>query len=266
MNENHLNFREIQDEHLDQIIRLAFKQEAALRTQELIIESEKPFTPEQQARAEQIHVRMLEQINQEERNKRSKERKERARRIIPRIIVAAACVVLVIGVAAPIAIANVEFIRSAVMKMLIRIDLEKGEVRMNFVEDDTASFDIPSDWPGEYFPSYMPEGFDVTWKSYVGENPCIEYTSQTGQQVISFDEMDSNTTAISGIEGGVISYVEINGYTAIVIETENPEDETNYHVDITWDNGEKWFGVGSRGIPREETLKIAQSVKKIIKK
>lgn len=34
MNENRLNFPEIQDAHLDQMIRLAFAQEAALLAQE----------------------------------------------------------------------------------------------------------------------------------------------------------------------------------------------------------------------------------------
>lgn len=31
------------------------------------------------------------------------------------------------------------------------------------------------------------------------------------------------------------------------------------------DNGEKWFSVDTSGIPKEETIKIARSVKKILK-
>ena len=51
MNENRLNFPEIQDAHLDQMIRLAFAQEAALWAQEWMAQSETPETPQEQERA-----------------------------------------------------------------------------------------------------------------------------------------------------------------------------------------------------------------------
>lgn len=265
MNENHLNFQEIQDEHLDHMIRLALRQEASLQAQQLIEESERPLTPEEQLRAQKLRARMLTQIAQRERAARRRNRREHARRLAPRLVEAAACVVLVIGIAAPIAIANVDSIRSKVMQLLIRVDWEKGEAQMNFVEDESATFDVPSDWSGEYFPSYLPEGFEATWKSCLAD-PFIEYTSMEGEKTISYGEMGPNTTLISGIEGGVISYTEINGYTAVVIETEAPVDMAHYSVGITWDNGEKWFDVNTRGLSKAEALQIAQSVKKILKK
>ena len=58
MNKNRLNFPEIQDTHLDQMIRLAFEQETALWAQQLIAESEKPLTSEQQEHADRMLVRM----------------------------------------------------------------------------------------------------------------------------------------------------------------------------------------------------------------
>lgn len=265
MSENHLNFRQIQDEHLDHMIRLAFKQETALLTQRLTEESERSLTPQERIQAESIHARMIVQINQSERIAKRRKQKERRRKLFPRLIEAAACVVLVIGIVAPAAIANVDFIRSAVMRLLVRIDWEKGEAQMNFVEDESASFDVPADWSGEYFPSYLPEGFEIAWTSQL-DVPCIEYTSKTGQQVISYNEMGPNTTAVNGIEGGVISYTEVSGHTAVVIETEAPVDMAHYYVGITWDNGEKWFDVSTSGLSKAEALQIARSVKKILKK
>ena len=85
-------------------------------------------------------------------------------------------------------------------------------------------------------------------------------------QVISFSEMDDKTTQVNGIEGATVAYMDINGRTAVVIETEHPENEADYFVGITWDHGEKWFSVNTSGIPKEEALKIARSVKRIIKK
>ena len=139
-------------------------------------------------------------------------------------------------------------------------------MQMNLVEDEGAAFNVPADWPGEYFPSYLPEGLEVTWRSTSVVNPCIEYTSESGMQVVSFDEASSNTTGVYGIEGAVISYMDINGQTAVVIETEHPENEADYYVGITWDNGEKWFSLNTSGVSKEETIKIARSVKKILKK
>ena len=266
MNENRLNFPEIQDAHLDQMYALAMAQDAALLTQLWIAQCARPETPQEQERAERLLRRMRAQIDREERAARRRSRSVRLRRIVPRVVEIAACVVLAVAVATPFAIANVEFIRSAVMKLLIRIDWEEGVMQMNLVEDEGAAFNVPADWPGEYFPSYLPEGLEVTWRSTSVVNPCIEYTSESGMQVVSFDEASSNTTGVYGIEGAVISYMDINGQTAVVIETEHPENEADYYVGITWDNGEKWFSVDTSGIPKEETIKIARSVKKILKK
>ena len=73
---------------------------------------------------------MMVQIDQEERTVRRRNKIAHMKRMVPRLIEVAACIVLIIGIAAPFAIANVESIRSAVMKMLIRIDWEKGEMQM----------------------------------------------------------------------------------------------------------------------------------------
>ena len=250
---------------MDQMIRLAFAQEAALWAQEWMAQSETPETPQEQERAERLLRRMRAQIDREERAARRRSRSVRLRRIVPRVVEIAACVVLAVAVATPFAIANVEFIRSAVMKLLIRIDWDEGVMQMNLVEDEGAAFNVPADWPGEYFPSYLPEGLEVTWKSYIPGYPCIEYTSESGERVINFSEMGENSTQVNGIEGAVISYMDINGQTAVVIETEHPENEADYYVGIAWDNGEKWFSVDTSGIPKEETIKIARSVKKILK-
>ena len=80
MNENRLNFPEIQDAHLDQMIRLAFAQEAALWAQEWMAQSETPETPQEQERAERLLRRMRAQIDREERAARRRSRSARLRR------------------------------------------------------------------------------------------------------------------------------------------------------------------------------------------
>ena len=73
-----------------------------------------------------------------------------------RLVLIGACVVLVIGIAAPIAIANIEAIRVRVMELLINIQDEYTEISM--VENEEMAFDVPAAWRGEYYPSYIPDG------------------------------------------------------------------------------------------------------------
>lgn len=248
------------------MIRLAFAQEAALLAQEWMAQSETPETPQEQERAERLLRRERAQIDREERAVPAPEAGAPAcggscRRVCRN------CGLRGAGCRCGHTLCDSErgIHRSAVMKLLIRIDWDEGGMQMNLVEDEGAAFDVPADWPGEYFPSYLPEGLEVTWKSYIPGYPCIEYTSESGERVINFSEMGENSTQVNGIEGAVISYMDINGQTAVVIETEHPENEADYYVGIAWDNGEKWFSVDTSGIPKEETIKIARSVKKILK-
>ena len=142
-------------------------------------------------------------------------------------------------------------------------------MQMNLVEDEGAAFDVPADWPGEYFPSYLPEGLEVTSKSYIPGYPCIEYTSESGERVINFSEMGENSTQVNGIEGAVISYMDINGQTAVVIETEHPENEADYYVYRMGQRGKvvqrgyQWDTQGGNDQNRPQRQKNTQKLKKV---
>ena len=43
--------------------------------------------------------------------------------------------------------------------MLIRI--EEDHAKLSLVEDEDASFDVPSGWQGDYYPTYIPDGYEV---------------------------------------------------------------------------------------------------------
>lgn len=109
----------------------------------------------------------------------------------------------------------------------------------------------------------------MTWKSYIPGYPCIEYTSESGERVINFSEMGENSTQVNGIEGAVISYMDINGQTAVVIETEHPENEADYYVGIAWTTGKSgsaWIPVDTQGgndQNRPQRQKNTQKMKKV---
>ena len=91
-----------------------------------------------------------------------------------------------------------------------------------------------------------------------------------GRTSDQFQRNGRNSTQVNGIEGAVISYMDINGQTAVVIETEHPENEADYYVGIAWDNGEKsgsaWIPVGyprRNDQNRPQRQKNTQKLKKV---
>lgn len=69
---------------------------------------------------------------------------------------------------------------------------------------------------------------------------------------------------MAGTEGSVIRNVDINGATGVLIEGYATDGKT-WAVTITWQNDTNWFCVTTFGLPTDEALHIARSVKRIVK-
>lgn len=259
MHENQLNFDEIEDEYIDTMIRLAFEQEEALETQEMIAVSKYPATLEEQAAAERVHRRFIETISAQEKAQKRENRFLRLQKIAPRVLQAAAAIILTLAIATPIAIANVASFRSAVMQLLLRFDENKQELHVDFSEDESAAFDVPAEWPGEYYISYIPDGYQISWQSAYGQ-AIVEYTNEDGN-TIYFLEGTSDTSSVSGTEGGQFTYVDIHGRPAIVIY----EEDGDPYFNITWAVDDRWFNLQTEGLEKDTAIRIAESIKKIIK-
>lgn len=260
MHENKLNFDEIEDEYIDTMIRLAFKQEETLETQEMIVASKRPFTLEEQDAAENVHRRFIEAISAQEKAKKRENRSLRFQNNAPHILQAAAAVILILAIATPIAIANVASFRSAVMKLLLSFDEKKQEVHVDFLEDESAAFDVPAEWPGEYYISYIPDGYQISWQSVYGQ-AAVEYTNDDGN-TIYFMEGTSNTSSVSGTEEGQFTYIDILGRPAFVINVEKNGDP---YFNFTWAVDDRWFNLQTEGLERDAAIRVAESIKTIIK-
>ena len=259
MHENQLNIDEIEDEYIDTMIRLAFKQEEALETQEMIAASKRPFTLEEQAAVENVRRRFIEVLSAKERAQKRENRFLRFQKYAPRILQAAAAVILILAIATPIAIANVASFRSAVMQLLLSFDESKQELHVDFSEDESAAFDVPAEWPGKYYISYIPDGYKISWQSAY-KQATIEYTNAEGN-TIYFVEGTSGTSLVSGTEGGQLTYFDIHGRPALVICA---EENDNPYFNFTWAVDDRWFNLQTEGIEQDVAIHIAESVKKII--
>lgn len=259
MKETVLRFEEMQDEHLDMMLTLAFQQEQIDEAQKIIQQTELDGSQTDEViEKETLHLvhQKLDKLEQAEKRQATR---QRIRRHLPKIIEIAACVVLVFGIAAPVAIANVASIRAKVMKLLIDIDENAGELNVHFEEDTQAGFDVPAEWKGSYYPSAIPE--NMTLIECGEEDSFVEYSSEQGQ-MFSFAEYDHTTVMTAGTEGGSISYSTISGSLAYITETTDAE---GLDVRVVWANDTNWFTLQTHNMSREETIQIASSVKKIIR-
>ena len=252
----------LKERHLDVMIKLAFDLDDAEETQRLLDEPEAELSAEEERLADEILVHAFQKAAEREKQRKRQRRRSAIRRAMPRVALIASCLILVLTIALPIAIASSPVLRSRVMRLLVEVDDVQGKARFEFSADPDAAFDVPEGWTGEYFPSYIPDGFFV-WRKDPYTN-LIEFRPEDdseGYQQLFFGEFDENATGLSETDNSEISYIDIHGKPAQVIDGYT---DTIHAVSITWANDSRWFFVDTYDVDTEVAIEIAQSVKKIV--
>lgn len=254
-----VDLNELQERHLDMMMRLAFDQEDAEAVQQILEEPEPELTPEEQIMAERILGLVKEKAEKQKAIEKKSLQKGRAGRTVMRVLEVAACLIVAFAIATPIALANSTVFRSRVMQMLTDIDRDDEVASFTFQEDPDAEFFVPEGWMGEYFPSYIPEGLAESWRSPEGTD--IQYDGE-GMRSISFSELDSGTI-FTGTENATITYADVQGNTACILDGMSSNGDFRI-TKAVWTNDDKMFLVVAGDMDVEEVLQIARSVKKII--
>lgn len=255
MRENRLNFEEIQDAHLDELVKLAFLQMDALETQETMGETEQEKdTMDQQI--EKAYEMFLAKWEQEEARRKSERRAERRKRVVIRFVELAACLVLVVGISTPFAVANVSALRSRVLDFLVHF--EGDHLELNLTENQDALMNAPEGWKGSYYPAYIPVGYKRIDAFYYF--PYIEYVNEQGHE-IDFSEPTGDSLVDIDSETAHRFYADVNGWDAMVVERSYPQGDSFYSV--IWSIGDQYFVVRSTE-SSEQALAVARSVRKIV--
>lgn len=241
---------EFKDKHLDMMLQMAYKYENALKSQQMLDELEEAGKKCSEADARDAFALFLKKCEQQEAQAKRQARRARARRIIRRTVEVAACVVLVMAIATPFAIAKVDVIRVKVMELLI--DIKDDHTELSFVEDEDAAFEVPAGWKGAYYPAYIPQGYYVIDMS---ELFCIVYYSNDEMQDFSFGEFKQAAATDINSENAIISYVDVNGANALLLENDD-------YTTLTWAYEDRYFIIDGY-LTKEEALKIARSVRRI---
>ena len=253
----------LQDAHLDAMIKLAFDLDDAETTRRLLESPDPELTPDEERLADEILALSLSRAETEQKRSRQHDFARTARKVLPWIINTAACIILLLAMAAPIALANSATFRSKVLQLIMELDEEKGEAYFSLVQDEDASFDVPEGWRGNYFPSYIPDGFTIyDWDPDFGA-AFIEYRNGSANQLF-FSEYSNGAGVVTGTDNAEMKEIDINGNPAYLIDGIASDGKT-HTVNIFWQNETNWFGVVTYGLSTDEALQVARSVRRIVK-
>lgn len=250
----HVDISKLQDRHLDLMIRLSFDMDDMDEVQRLLDSPDPVLTPEEQAMAQEIFATAQTKAKNQTLTEKRRKTRQTAGRIAMRVIEAAACLILFAMIAVPVALAASPTFRARVMKLLIEMNPDTQEVHYTYVEDADASFDVPELWDGDYFPSYIPSGFEL-----YDYNPIFTVAEyHKGISRLYFEEYDDGTDLTTGLEDSIFYETDINGCPAIVCESSR-EDVSFIH--IIWANDDRWFSVSAYDYDRNEAFCVARSVR-----
>ena len=102
---------------------------------------------------------------------------------------------------------------------------------MSLIEGEEEAFSVPEEWKGEYYPSYIPEGFYVF---NVGESSISLTLKNDEGRYIHFVEKQAINNVGLDTEGAELRSVIINGQEAAVFEK-------NELINITWCTEDTFF-------------------------
>ena len=250
----------LEDEYLDDVIRLAVKRERMQEAEEILRLSRLPVTPEEESRLDRIWAQALTRMEEIESRKKKAGRVRTLRSAFINFSRIAACLALIIVIGAGYAVATNSTFRSAVYRLFITEDTENNLVNFSYGNDPDAAFDVPEGWLGMYFPSSIPAYFSNEPEIFEDPDmPTIEYTAEDGRYLY-FNETGVADGSFRAEPDSIIYEVEINGYTVHIIEKQDPVS-----FEANWATDDRWLTLATHNITWEETRGLIESVQKIIR-
>ena len=176
-------------------------------------------------------------------------RRARSRRIVrqymPKLCRACAVVLLVFYLGLTVAVATMEPVREGMLDFIQ--DITDKYTRFDIEPDEV---EIPPEWEGEYYPTYIPKGLDVVYADadtvWLGEDWSITFVECDEVVDLNFDTENANNETI------------MIGPSMAVISTKDD------WVTIVKEVGDKYIYVSVNG-SKDKAIRIAESIKKIEK-
>ena len=246
MKNDYYSIEDLEDKHIDYLITLAYRYLAILDTQSIIDSSEEVVSSD--LVKQRIFREFEDKYSLLKKENRKQQNRHRYRRRFIRFIEIAACIIVILGITAPLAIANVSVVRFKVMELLINIEERYTEISL--VENQETSFDVPTEWKGSYFPSYIPEEYRLD-----SINPCfnrVRFKNAKGEYLM-FEEYTVEEINLD-TENAILSNESIHGNDALVVE------KNDYTV--VWSDDNYYFIISSDE-SKEIALEVSRSIRRV---
>ena len=123
-------------------------------------------------------------------------------------------------------------------------------------EDEQKAFDVPNGWEGMYYPTYIPDGFEVINVENLSEQIFLISFENKNNEYLTFEEMTEDAESNIDTENAQVYYTKIHGNTALV----------SAKADLTivsWNEQNRILSVVFDGEVEEDALKVAKSVTRI---
>ena len=261
MSEKKTDFNIMEDEYLDCLIRLAYDLDDLEKEQEIMEEAENGTAVPDEVSVRRAWNMAREKMDRYEQEEKTRKRRAAVRRTVPQVLKIAACLLVAVSIGVPVVIASSAEFRSRVIQLLVNIDRENNVATFDFAENPDASFAVPAEWTGDYFISWIPEGMEeVRLGTYT---PLVEYRDGKDRG-FSFSEKYEATSTVVDLEKQGVREVSLNGVPASLFEG-TTDDGKVHTVTVMWSNDERLFEVCCNDMEADEALKIAGSVRKIIR-
>ena len=244
--------RSLEDRAYDLFGEMLIERETATLLAEIDAEKARGDTAEMDAFFAKQDAKNLERIQRHFRRHRAR---VLFRETLPRIGQVAAIVIAVVAVAGSVAIATSHTLRVQVMQLLVNMDEEYTELSLR--ENPAASFDIPAEWGGENYPSFIPNGFTLGVVHSNADYSSVSYSDMTDTgRKINFSELGESAETNLDTEDAVLESIQINGHQGMLVIKEKK-------ISAYWDDGRHYFILITEGLDRSTFLSIATRVVRV---
>ena len=238
MTEEYMTSAELTQEIAELKIRLALQIEYEKELEAVLKEAAQLNTDD--AQMAEMRRRILQRIDKAyPEAKRAKKKQYSGRRVGKILLIAAALLIVSIGSA----FATMRMVQAGILQL----KMEQYPTYSTFELVPTAeAVEVPAGWEGDFYPTYIPEGYRVEVTSGV----TVGYVNDSGKMLKIF-EGTSDIRMNFDTEDADIRYGRVNGYEATLIEK-------NGWVTVIWSNKQKFFLVDMQG-EKDTAIRIAES-------
>lgn len=244
----------LQEQHLDDLLRLAYRYEESAGVQEILAEfdalpQDAADVDEKQRQA--TFDRAMQQLDAQQ----AAARRGRTRRLLTRFAGVAAVILLLLAVAAPLAVAGIDVLRNEFGWFFFSDSVADDDLAVDYHPLPPADFTYmrPSmTWTGLYLPAYMPEGYIGDGCIPSGDGCYLTLLNEGSGDYLRLAEQLDAPQPLSGAT--VLRWVSLGDGAACVEQAEDGD------LVVTWRQHARWYRLRSDRLPEAELLGIAGSL------